>query len=496
MQLLKSNKIWLTIVLIAAISVTLAVRNHSESPVVTTQTEIGTVTSFISVSGNANIEEVIPLSFPRGGTVSGVFVTRGDTVATGTVLAIVGDTNLQAEYAAAAAEVDRVRAIRDKLLNGKTAQESAVTETTVKNAEAALINTIRTEGARVEGARTTLYSTDVTAVATDPDTEGLPPTVTGSYVCTAEGTYTLELYRSNAESGYSYRYSGIETGTGNASTNQPSPLGSCGLRLQFSADARYRTGTIFTISIPNTASTKYASNRALYDQARAQEEANIQATRRTLDLALDQASVATAGARVEELIAANAVVAAAEARLTQASFALRDSAIRAPRTGIITDISTVAGQTVATQPVVTLYAPTKTTFTARIPEKDITEVTAGLTAHITFDAMPDQSISAIVDFISPLQNITNGAPFYEAELTLTETPLWLRSGMQADVKIITHAVTDAVRIPRVYLDGTHIYLRTETGKATSTPDILLIGTDGFVALEGIATGTELVLPTN
>lgn len=471
-------------------------RNQNGEPPTTTHTEIGTVTSFISVSGNAEMEEIIPLSFPRGGTISGIFVERGDSVATGTILATVGDTSLQAEYVAAEAETDRVRAVRNELLNGPTKSEAIVTQTTVDNAEAALLNTINTEETKVEAARTTLYNTNVTAVATDPDTEALPPTVTGSYTCTAEGTYTLELYRSSSESGYSYRYSGIETGTESAYVNQPGPLGTCGLRLQFPEGARYRNETTFTISIPNTASASYASNRALYDQARVQEEANIQAARRTLNLALDQATVSTAGARIEALIAANAVVATAEARLAQASFALRESAIRAPSNGIITDISAVTDQTVATEPVITLFSPTKTTFTARIPEKDITEVSAGQTAEVTFDAMPDETITAHVSFISPLQNITNGAPFYEAELALSETPIWLRSGMQADVKIITQALTDVIRIPRVYLDGTDIYLRTETG-ATATPaTILLIGTDGFVALDDISAGTELVLPTN
>lgn len=496
MNVLKKHWFWLILAFIIGLGLWFGFSARNGTPPVTATVDRGTVAAFVSVSGSASVEDIIPLSFPRGGTVSGVFVSRGDEVATGTILATVGDTTLQADYAATLAEVTRTRAVRDQLLNGQTESEASVTETTIKNAEAALTNTIQTEAARVEAARTTLYSTGLTAVAMNPETESPAPVISGSYTCTAEGSYTLEIYRSGTLSGYSYRYSGIESGTSNVSTNQSSPLGDCGLRLQFPMDVSYPSNTEFTITIPNTASPSYATNRALYDQARAQEEANINAARRTLDLALDQATVATAGARVEQLIAANAVVAAAEARLSQASFALSESAIRAPSTGTITDISVTTGQTVATTPVVTLFTPTKTTFTALIPEKDIPKITSNQSAELVFDATPSEIISATVTFVSPVQTTVNGATYYEAELQLEDTPLWLRSGMQADVKIFTEILTDTIRIPRLFLNNDQVLVFSNQASSPRPIEVLLIGSDGFVAVSGLTAGTELALPTD
>jgi len=462
------------------------------TPPATTVAEIGTVTSYVSVSGNTQVEDIIPLSFPRGGTVSGVFVSRGDEVATGTILATVGDTALQTEYAAALAEVTRVRAVRNELLNGQTREESAVTSTTIKNAEDALTHTIRTEAAKVEAARTTLFSTGLTAIAKNPDTEAPVPVVSGSYTCTAEGAYTIEPYNSGTISGYSYRYSGIETGIQNASVNQSAPLGDCGLRLQFTAEESY-SNTIFTLTIPNPASASYSTNYALYEQALTQEKVNIAAAQRALALALDQATISTAGARVERLIAANAVVAAAEARLAQTSYALSESAIRAPQGGVITDVNTVVGQTVATAPVVTLFAPNKTTVTARIPEKDITRLALNQTAVIEFDAKPAEIQNGTIVFLSPLQTIVNGTPYYEAVITLTEPPSWLRSGMQADIRIIVEELVDVVRIPRLFLHNEVVKVKRGEAFIATKPDILLVGTDGFVAVRGINAGDVLQL---
>jgi len=492
MHILPSSLLWLGAALLLGGAGWFLLSQNNGPTVSTTTAEIGTVTAFVSVSGSAQIDDIIPLSFPSGGTVSGIMVSRGDTVATGTVLATVGDTALQAEYAAAAAEVQRVRAVRDELIRGQTDDETQVTAATTRNAETALSNTIRTEAARVEAARTTLYSSGLSAISTNPDTVAPPPTVSGSYTCTAPGTYTITPYRSGTLSDFSYRYTGIETGVGTVSTNQTTALGTCGLRLQFTSNANY-TNTEFTISIPNQTSTNYATNRALYEQALAQEEANIIAARRALDLALNQSTLTTAGARVEKIIAANAVVAAAEARLTQASYTLNESAIRAPQSGTVTDIQTVAGETVGINPVITLFAPRQTTVTARIPEKDIARIEINQTVTMQFDANLNESLSGNITFISPLQTVVNGVPYYEAIITLTETPTWLRSGMQADLRIVTEQLTDAVRIPRLFLQNGSVTIRNGDTIATTTPVVVLLGTDGFVAVEGINAGETLQL---
>jgi len=492
MRFIKHHSVWVIVVVVIIVLTWFWLGQRNGTTPTTALAEVGTVTSYISVSGTAEVEDIIPLSFPRGGTVSGVFVSRGDEVATGTILATVGDTALQAEYAAALAEVARTKAQRDELITGQTIEEAEVTATTLRNAESALTNTIRTEAARVEAARTTLYSTGLTAVATNPDTEAVLPRVSGSYTCTAQGTYTIEMYRSGTLSGYSYRYSGIETGVGNANTNQSAPLGNCGLRLQFDSDSRY-ADSVFTISIPNTANVSYATNQTLYDQALVQEEANINAARRALDIALNQATVATAGTRVERLIAANAVVAAAEARLAQISYTLSESALRTPKSGIVTDVHIVTGQTVAVNPAVTVFAPVKTTVTARIPEKDIARLAINQSAEMEFDASPGTIVTGIITFLSPVQTIVNGTPYYEAVILLDATPDWLRPGMQADVQIITDRLYDVVRIPRLFLQSGEVVVQRNSSFATTTPEVLLVGTDGFVAITGINAGEKVLL---
>jgi multidrug resistance efflux pump len=464
----------------------------SQSSLITHTIELGDVVSFISVSGTTIVDDVIPLSFSRNGTISGIYVNRGDFVSSGTILATIGDTTLQAEYVATLAEVQRTKAIRDELQNGRTTEENAVTEATLTVAENALLNTIRIETARVESARTTLFNSGLSAITKNIDSEALPPTVSGSYNCTAEGTYTIELYQSGTLSGYSYRYFGIESGVGNVSFIQSLPLGSCGLRLQFSPTSNYNNST-FVISIPNTNSPSYATNKAIYDQTVIQQNANIEAARKARDLALNQSTLASAGTRIEKLVAANAAVMAAEARLAQVSYNLSESALRSPKDGVIVDIMGVVGQTIASQPMFTLYAPRKIHVVARIPEKDITRLALQQTAEITFDARPDDTVMGTITFLSPVQTFVNSIPYYEAMIELDTPPSWLRSGMQADVKIITKKMNEVVRIPRIFLQDGKIAIREEGITRYTEPEILLFGNDGYVAIAGISANTEIIL---
>ena len=465
---------------------------------ITTTVEIGDVRSTVNVSGYATVDSTISLSFPKGGTVSSILVEKGDEVATGTILALIGSTGAEASYAGAQAEVARAIALRDEIQSGQTKEQRAVTSTTIASAETALTNTIKNEAAKVETARATLLSSGLTVISADGNTQAPAPTVSGSYTCTGEGSYRIEPYRSNASSGYSFRYEGIETGTGTLYTRQSGPLGTCGLRIQFTADANYGN-TNWIINIPNTESSIYAINKATYDQVLINEEQNIAAAQRALDLALSKADVDTAGARVETLIAANASVTSAQAKLQQVADTLTDTAIRAPQAGVITSVDVAVGETVSAVPVITLFSPTRVTFTTRIPEIDIRKIALDQKATLSFDAHKEDIQTGTITFISPIPVTIDGVAYFEALITLEEVPNWLRTGMHADVSIITQTLTQVKKLPIRFvqtIDNTsQILTYDKANNHVAVPiNIISRGTDGTVAIEGVDEGTTVIAP--
>lgn len=457
--------------------------------------ERGDVTRSITVSGFLEADNVADLSFPQPTRLTAVLVAEGDYVTAGELLATAGNGALAAERKAAAAAVTQAIASRDELLNGLTLEARAVSSTTVAQAAKALATARTTEANRVAQARANLYSTDLVARSTNITEDATPPVITGSYQCERSGEYLLDVYRSNAESGYSIRVSGLETDTISVSYSQPVALGDCGLSLQFTEGDLY-SNSAWIITIPNTNSTTYLARRRAYELAVAQAEQNVTAAEYAYRLASDAATRDTAAPRVEALLAANAAVTSAQAQLERIDAQLGDQIITAPFSGVISNITTRAGET-ATGVVMSVVATDAFTMVARIPEIDITRIQADQTASIYFDAADQEPVPATVAYVSPTATVIDGVSYYETNLSLQQYPSWLRDGLNADITIAIETERDALRIPTRFITGSDtktVRLQTETGTATTTIDVRFSGTDGFSVISGLEEGDVVITP--
>lgn len=471
-------------------------QNNRPAPVTTT-VETGTVQQIVSVSGIAEAEQTAELAFPVTGIVADVQVSVGDEVALGDTLITLEADALMADRQDAAANLARAVADRDELLAGPTGSAREVTAETLTRAEESLATTRENEARKIENAYRTLLSSDLTARSEDPDEEAVAPTVSGTYTCGEEGTYVVDVFSSNAESGYSYRLSGIETGTYVASVDQPSRLGECGLRLLFDTDSSY-SRTTWYIEIPNTDSSTYVTNRNAYALTVTQAESAIALAEQEVALARANATNQNAPARDEAIRRANATIAQAQARLARIDATIGDRVLTAPFSGTVTELDVLPGETVGTTPVVTLLASSEFEVTARIPEIDIGKLEIGQPVRMIFDARSDEVLTGEVSFISLKSTEIDGVAYYEAVVELDEVPRWIRSGLNADIDIITTEVKNVLRIPSRFLirDGDSYQVIRQTGAVTATTsvDLLLDGNDGFVAITGVTDGDVLVAP--
>jgi multidrug efflux pump subunit AcrA (membrane-fusion protein) len=332
----------------------------------------------------------------------------------------------------------------------------------------------------------------------EPNEDAAPPVVSGSYTCTEEGTYRLELYSSGSQSGYSYYVTGIESGTYSASTQQAIALGNCGLRIIFDDNSNYGRSVWF-IDIPNQKSPSYVQNRNTYALTVTQAESAIANAQQAVTLAQANATNSNAEPRSEALVRANASVSQAQAQLAKIDATIRDRVLRTPFSGTVTDIDILPGETVTTAPVLTLLGEASFEITARIPEIDIGKLATGQKAELVFDARSTEVLTGTVDYISLVATLIDGVAYYEARIVLPETPAWLRSGLNADIDIITKEATGNLRIPSRYLvdseTGYQVLLQQANQQTSSTTvDLILEGNDGYAAITGLTEGDILVAP--
>ena len=465
----------------------------------TTKVDRGDVTESVTVSGFVKAKNTARLGFPGTGVIGGIFVNEGDTVKPGTLLATLSTTQLAAARSAAAAAVSDAQANRTALIEGPTSENRAITDTTVTTAKAALAETTKTEAQKVQNAHTLLLSSGLEAISDNPNSAAAAPTISGTYTCDTTGTYTIDTYQSSALSGYSYHYTGLESGTAAAYTDHPAPLGTCGLYIQFSDTSQY-SDTTWHIDIPNTHSATYLTYKTAYELALQQQRQNVQAAKDALALATKQASAANATPRVESLKRADAAVTQAQAKLKQIDAQIADQSIAAPFAGMITSVDAVPGEIGSSKPIITLLAQDAFTLTARVPEIDIAKLKVGQPAHIHFDAAPDETLTGHITFISPLATEIDGVAYFETTIELDQPPTWIKAGLNADIDIVTADHKNVLRIPKRYLTdntkaGTSTVLVASGRQTVSTPvTINFSGNDGYVSITGLTEGDTLVAP--
>tara|TARA_B100002051_G_scaffold276684_2_gene326873 strand:+ start:1603 stop:3108 length:1506 start_codon:yes stop_codon:yes gene_type:complete len=487
----------LAVVILFAANLFLKINQPHDENRITTEVEVGTVRQLVSVSGIAKADQLVELGFPAVGQIEKVLVDTGDTVQEGDALVTLESGALTAEYNEALAAVTSAQASLDEVLSGPTAAARDLTAENLATALANLEETRIIENQKITNAYRTLLSSGLVARSVDPKEDATPPTISGTYNCELEGEYILEVFISSAQSGYSYHLNGLEEGTFEVFTNQSSNLGSCGLDIQFSDDRNYGRST-WTISIPNTQSSLYTTNKNAYDLVLSQAESAITLAEQAVTVAKADATNQNAPARTELVVIAQSNLNQALARLERAKAQLDDFTLTAPFAGTVTEIDILPGETVTTEPIVSVLADSQFDVTARIPEIDIGKLAIDQLVTMVFDAKDDETITGKIRFISLKATEIDGVAYYEADIELDETPAWIRSGLNADIEIEVSATENTTRIPKRFItktDSGYEVLVSNNGRtASSTIEILLEGDDGYVAITGLNRGDTIVAP--
>jgi HlyD family secretion protein len=118
--------------------------------------------------------------------------------------------------------------------------------------------------------------------------------------------------------------------------------------------------------------------------------------------ARDQLTLELRGSRSEDIEAAEAMLAAAQARLQKAQTALADTTLLAPSAGIISVRAREVGAIVqAGQTVYTLTLNVPVWIRAYVPQPRLGRIKPGMAVRIIVDSMPGKRYDGTVGFISP-----------------------------------------------------------------------------------------------
>ncbi len=394
--------------------------------------EKGNLKQEVSVTGNVKPMSEVDLAFERGGRVASLNVAVGNKVYAGQYLASVSNADL-------IANLDQTKANLKKVTVGlgDSANQIALV---FSQSETSLINTIKDSYTKADDAlRNKIYS-----LFNDP------------VKYNAKLAFSTDTFlQEDIEDGKDY--------------------------MSDSLDSWYRTLSKVNISLDlvtnyNVAKTNLISLKSLLDKCAEAVNSltvessgatqtqidtwklNISTARTNVNTALDTLissfnSYNTADLAVKvsknSTLAEEANIEQAQASVASAEAELAKSIIRSPITGVITKVDIKLGEIVsASKNILSIISYGDYEIESFIPEADISKIKIGNQAKTTLDAYGDGVIfETLVTKIDPASTVIDGVPTYKITLRFINSDDRIRSGMTANLDILTAEKNDILVIP-------------------------------------------------
>jgi len=397
------------------------------------------------------------LSFQSSGIVTQVLVKEGAVVKAGQTLATLNQAQAAAALTTAEGSLAQAKANYEKVVQGSTDTQIAVTQQAVNTAQVALNNATTTlattqaqQATAVKNAYNTLLNTSITAIAASGNIDTVTPIITGTYTGANVGVYNISLYSTG--SGLQFQVSGLETVSGNV-RNLPTQMGTFGLYIQFNTTPA--AGDTWTVSIPNTYTPSYVVNYNAYQTALQTQASAISAAQgqvQSAQSALDQAQATLnnelAQASSADIDAAKAQILSAQGQVDSAQAILNNTILKAPADGTITQVNTKVGEQASSlaevmvlQNVADLHAE------ADVAEADIASLQPGQSVDYTFDALgPDRHFAGTVLTINPASTVISGVVNYLVKATLPNIPD-IKPGMTVNMTTLVAKKLGVLAVP-------------------------------------------------
>ncbi len=398
------------VVVLNAVGAVIVASNQSstaQADVELGQVTRATLSSVAESSGSVIAESDVTLSFDTTGTVAAVNVQPGDRVKKGDVLAVLDTSDLERQVAQAEQAYLIQQASYSLTVQPDPAEVTAA-QMALNNAWAAYelaqqkyaVNStdqVMLSCLNVESAKRT-YDDAVTAYNT----------YLSNWRVQVYGTYEVSSQKAQLE---------------RATAAYDQALATCNL----------------------------AQNSASDDSSVQSAWAQLQSAQVALDKLVNpsELTLATAQAQLDQ----------ARQSLEQARRQLDEAQIVAPFDGVVTQVTAVVGG-LSSGTSILLADVSRYHVDVLIDETEIAQVQAGQTAEITFDALPDATVTGAVSRIDPVGTISNGVVNYTVRVDLDPAEAAMRIDMTANVRVILDTHTDVLAVPAGALrsDGDTYYV--------------------------------------
>lgn len=510
----KKYKTWIIVVLVVVALFFVfggSKKTNSETTQIVTAKK-GTIEEVVNITGRVKPAKEVELSFERGGVVRVVNVEVGQVVTQGTVLASISNGDVQGRLQEAQAGLDSARATLDELKRGARPEEIRIKETALESAKQDLANSYINTPDVLRSAYTNAsdaVQVKLSAIFDGRSGSGYKLTFAACDSQTEIDVVNLRLDADTALKNIQKAIDAVNTTNGDATDLV---LKNAYTDLQKIDQFVRRTNDLLTVScaLSNRDLDTYRSSVTLAKTPLNAALSEVSAKRNSISSqkllvqrAQNDLSITLSGTDAERIRAQEAVVKQAEARVTQAYADVSQTIITAPFAGRITTVDAKKGQYASpSAPVIVMISDSTFEIEAKIPEVDVARVQVNNKALVWIEAFGKETIfDAVVTKIDPAETVSDGVSTYKATLQFVKKDDRIKSGMTANIDIITSQKENVVSVPAraVQTGNDGRFVIVKNGEDTKEVIVKqgILGSDGErEILEGLVGGEEIVIPAS
>lgn len=489
-----------------------SVFSSSKVPVETAVVQIGQLKQYVEVTGAVQASRDASLSFQTMGAVSHLGVKVGDVVYQGKVLATLQSGDAQANLLQAEAQLAGAEATLGQLTQGSRKEEVAVKQQIVDNAKnsleqsyIALPDTIR----NVDSTTADVIKNKLNILFTNAGDHY----VLSFSSCDQNLQSSIETSRSKIENTLAEYQKKSSVISALSSKEDIDTVFEQAYYATVETNNLISSVSNLLLSSCSTQNTSLDTSRATLSLVRATmntlfsdittKRSALNTTKNTLLQATRDLELTKAGTDPYKVKAQAALVTQAEAQVASAHAGLQKTVIVAPFAGTISDVTITQGETVTSgKPVINMLAVDSFEIEAKVPEIDIVKIKIGALVDVTLDAYGKAVIfPASITRVNPTATTEGSVPMYKVIVTFVGKDARIKSGMTANVNIITENKSQAITLPArfvVVTDEAHGSVIIRKNKIDTVREVTLgiRGQGGTIEIiTGVVPGDEVVAPS-
>lgn len=415
----------------------------------------GTITATINAAGSVVSTKQAKLTFGASGTIKDILVNVGDTVKAGQPMAKLDTTNLEIALAQAQSNLNIAQLQLQQLKTGATPEERAAAQSAYDSA-LAKYNQIASgpTQADIRAAEQSVASAQANLLQAQSNLATLQAKPNPDDVKQAE--IALEQAKDSLYSTQINRDATCGRGPGYQCDAANAQVMASEMSVQ---QAQLKLNIAKKPASPDeiaAAQKTLESAQAALDTAQAKlaqlkagpSPADLSSAKSTLDTAKANLIAKTNGPSPEDVALAEEKVKQAQASLQQAQLNLNNATISAPFDGVVASIGANVGEQIGSGTAMfTLIDPHAVRVDVTVAETDITKISIGKPASISFDALPNQSFQGTVIAISPTATVQQGVVNYLVSISFDPGNSNLPAGLTASANIITDQKDNVLLVP-------------------------------------------------